>query len=294
VPDLSKLGQEIPSHNEGKTMNQSSVQPTEEVDELRKLIKEALGPGVFGLSPQVTNLDPDVRQLCEKKGYGYVMQAAEQLWAERLKFGGAPGGGQHTVAACYAVRKDWCDRAKAALEGNPPFQSIGQSDRRSLEFLDRMDRIFRMKKNFKGTPGEITQQLSRAISKKFPRARARPGAHVRGRMNQTEKAYSEVLNGRMGEGGDVKGWVFEPVRRRLADNTYYEPDFEVLMTDGTLEYHEVKACRANGQVLVEDDAQVKIKVAAEMYPWFTWRRCALWRRKMFPDQWKIETYNTVE
>jgi hypothetical protein len=47
---------------------------------------------------------------------------------------------------------------------------------------------------------------------------------------------------------------------RLADKTFYSPDFAVLTkADGTLEMHEVKG-------FWQDDARVKIKVAASIYP----------------------------
>jgi hypothetical protein len=149
---------------------------------------------------------------------------------------------------------------------------------------------------------EIAQALqqigrARAMSKKAPKARTRPAAHVAGRMNKTEKAYSQQLDARMPTDqspGEVAGWMFEPLKLRLADDTWYTPDFLVLMTDGTIEIHEVKACADNGKVLVEDDAQVKIKVAAEDYPFFTFRRVAKWKRKGVGTVWKEETYNTVK
>jgi hypothetical protein len=139
---------------------------------------------------------------------------------------------------------------------------------------------------------EITQALSRAMAKKFPKARVRAAARVAGRMNGYERSYSQLLDSKLAA-GEIAGWFFETRKFRLADDTWYTPDFEVLMADGAIEYHEIKACQKNGKVLVEDDAQVKLKVAAEMYPHFTFRRVALWRRKMHKDVWKIETYNTV-
>ena len=46
---------------------------------------------------------------------------------------------------------------------------------------------------------------------------------------------------------------------RLADNTFYTPDFALMRPDGQIEIHEVKG-------FWQDDARVKIKVASEMYP----------------------------
>jgi hypothetical protein len=80
----------------------------------------------------------------------------------------------------------------------------------------------------------------------------------RGSMNKTEAAYQrhlEVLRA----SGEVLWFGFEAIKLRLADRTYYTPDFAVLLADLTLEAHEVKG-------FWEDDARVKIKVAAESFP----------------------------
>ena len=98
---------------------------------------------------------------------------------------------------------------------------------------------------------------------KSSKARSRQ-RHIAGTMNKTEQAYSERLQ-EMVERKEIAGWRFEAVRLKLATNTYYTPDFWVQRNDGGIEIHEVKACRANGAFLCEDDARVKIKVAAEIF-----------------------------
>jgi hypothetical protein len=57
----------------------------------------------------------------------------------------------------------------------------------------------------------------------------------------------------------VEWYKFEGLKLRLADNTFYTPDFVVMAADGVLECHEVKGHW-------QDDARVKIKVAASLYP----------------------------
>jgi hypothetical protein len=84
------------------------------------------------------------------------------------------------------------------------------------------------------------------------------GHQRRGHMNRTELAYAGVLEARKAV-GEVLGYWFEACKLRLADKTFYTPDFLVWAADGTLECHEVKAFWA-------DDARVKIKVAAALYP----------------------------
>lgn len=86
-------------------------------------------------------------------------------------------------------------------------------------------------------------------------------------MNKTETAYSQVLDRRV-VAGEILEWRFEPMRLRLADNTFYTPDFAVQLLCGTLELIDVKGRRGSGPGGWEDDARVKIKVAAETYHWF--------------------------
>lgn len=79
-----------------------------------------------------------------------------------------------------------------------------------------------------------------------------------GAMNKTEAAYGEHLEG-LRRVGEVLWYRFEGLKLRLADNTFYTPDFVVMVASGELECHEVKG-------FWQDDARAKIKVAAEMYP----------------------------
>lgn len=86
-------------------------------------------------------------------------------------------------------------------------------------------------------------------------------------MNRTETAYSQVLEGKR-LAGEILEWKFEPIRFRLANATAYTPDFAVLLNDQTLEFIDVKGRCGAGPGGWEEDAKVKIKVAAEAYPWF--------------------------
>lgn len=81
-----------------------------------------------------------------------------------------------------------------------------------------------------------------------------------GAMNKLERRYSEQLEAwRLT--GEVLFWKYDAIKLRLADNTFYTPDFLVMKADSALEVHETKG-------FWEDDARVKIKVAAEAYPLF--------------------------
>ncbi len=79
-----------------------------------------------------------------------------------------------------------------------------------------------------------------------------------GKMNRTEAAYAARLE-ELKAAGEILWHSFEGLTLRLADRTRYTPDFAVMRADGLLELHEVKG-------FWRDDARVKIKVAAELFP----------------------------
>lgn len=106
-------------------------------------------------------------------------------------------------------------------------------------------------------------------------ARAR---HVPGQMNSLERAYADELTLRQAA-GLIREWRFEPLKLRLAPATYYSPDFLVILSDDTVEIHEVKG-------RWEDDARVKIKVAATLNPWF--RFVAVTKRPKRDGGWSVE------
>ena len=81
-------------------------------------------------------------------------------------------------------------------------------------------------------------------------------------MNKLEQAYAEDL-GLLLSTGMIRRWYFESMKFRLADNTWYTPDFIVINNEGHLEAHEVKG-------FLRDDAAVKFKVAAALYAWLKW------------------------
>lgn len=79
-----------------------------------------------------------------------------------------------------------------------------------------------------------------------------------GAMNKTEAAYDAYL-WQLRHAGEVLWHKFEGVKLRLADNTFLTVDFAVLPKDGILRMMEVKG-------FMRDDAAVKLKVAAAIYP----------------------------
>jgi len=106
-----------------------------------------------------------------------------------------------------------------------------------------------------------TAELEAPIARMVGDARAAHRALGRiggGTMNKTEAAYAEQLAARR-HIGEVLWYRFEGIKLRLADRTFYTPDFAVLVASGALELHEVKG-------FMEEDAAVKLKSAASQYP----------------------------
>lgn len=97
-----------------------------------------------------------------------------------------------------------------------------------------------------------------------------------GVMNKLEAAYAAHLQIRL-RAGEILSFNYESVKFRLADKTFYTPDFMVVAADDTIEFHEVKG-------FWEDDARVKIKVFAALYPF---RVVAVTRVK---SEWKTEEF----
>lgn len=96
------------------------------------------------------------------------------------------------------------------------------------------------------------------VSNKAAAGRFALGRLKTGERNKTEQAYEDFLT-MLQRAGQVVWFKFEGVKLRLADNTFYTPDFAVMLTNGQMEMHEVKG-------FWQDDARAKIKIAAELYP----------------------------
>lgn len=93
---------------------------------------------------------------------------------------------------------------------------------------------------------------------KARRARFALGRLPAGAMNKSEAAYDSHLAAEQ-HAGRIHWRKFEGMKLRLADNTFYSPDFVVLAGDYVIECHEVKGFWG-------DDDRAKIKVAASLFP----------------------------
>jgi restriction endonuclease len=77
-------------------------------------------------------------------------------------------------------------------------------------------------------------------------------------MNSLEAEYAQYLKEQQLV-GNVLWYIFEGIKLKLAPNTTYTPDFCMMRKDGEIAFVETKG-------FMRDDANVKIKVAASMYP----------------------------
>ena len=93
--------------------------------------------------------------------------------------------------------------------------------------------------------------------------RARGRTATKGDMNSLEKRYADHLRC-LQLAGEIHCFAYERHNLKLADKTYYKPDFEVMLPDGTIEFHEVKG-------FMQEDANVKLKVAADQFPQYVFR-----------------------
>lgn len=110
----------------------------------------------------------------------------------------------------------------------------------------------------------------------FALGRMKPGA-----MNKGEAAYAAHLE-LLKHAGEVLWYRFEGLKLRLADNTFYTPDFAVMTADCVIECHEIKG-------VWQDTGRAKIKIAADLYP-FRFRAFRT-RAKKHGGGWQEEDFS---
>lgn len=96
--------------------------------------------------------------------------------------------------------------------------------------------------------------------------------HQCGEMNAGERAYAAHLD-QLLQAGEIAGWWYELMTFKLADRCSLQPDFVVMMPDGSIELHEVKGGKTVKQAhgdewtyWAEEDARIKLRVAARLIP----------------------------
>lgn len=107
------------------------------------------------------------------------------------------------------------------------------------------------------------------------------GRKKKGEMNATEAKFANYLRG-LEIAGEILWWRHEGIKLQLADNTTLNVDFNVMYADGLLVMIDVKGAKA----IIEEDAKVKMKVAAEQFPFVF--RYAFPRQKKDGGGWIFE------
>ncbi|MEE9609507.1 MAG: hypothetical protein V3U03_17355 [Myxococcota bacterium] len=78
-------------------------------------------------------------------------------------------------------------------------------------------------------------------------------------MNKLERRYHDLLE-LLRLDRQILDVRFEPEKFRLADGSFYTPDFRLILPTGIVEFHEVKG-------FWREAARVRIKLAAELNPY---------------------------
>lgn len=95
-------------------------------------------------------------------------------------------------------------------------------------------------------------------------------------MNKTERHRAIQLEA-LKRDGQIRDWRFEEITLKLAADCRYTPDFAVIENDGTLRFEETKGHW-------RDDAKVKIRVAAKLFP------CAFTAMRLVKGAWEEEDF----
>lgn len=95
-------------------------------------------------------------------------------------------------------------------------------------------------------------------------------------LNKTERRYLNLLRERF----PFQPIMIQAITLRLAHNTKYTPDFSYTLPTGALVFVETKGA------FVRDDAIVKLKTAAAMFPQFTFIKAQFklgkWKETLVP------------
>jgi hypothetical protein len=102
---------------------------------------------------------------------------------------------------------------------------------------------------------------------------------IRGR-SKLQAAWAEHLEDER-RAGNLRLVLEEPISLRLAERTWYRPDFLVLTEDWGIEIHEVKGHW-------EDDSRAKWKIAAELHRWATFLAITRRGNRRAHCGWSIE------
>ena len=101
-------------------------------------------------------------------------------------------------------------------------------------------------------------------------------------MNKLEQRWAEQLEIERAA-GEIRSWRYNSIRLKLADGSWFKPDFVVICADGSMRIDETKGHW-------REAARVRIRVAAELYPEFRFRALS-WHGH---EGWAVEAFGAAE
>lgn len=113
--------------------------------------------------------------------------------------------------------------------------------------------------------GRVSGLLEAAAAPTKPSRRGGRAIRKQDGPSKTELRYARDELEPRKRSGELVNFYHQPLKFRLADLTYYTPDYMCVAADMTISFIEVKGRKGDGP-WCEEDAKVKIKVAAELYP----------------------------
>lgn len=121
----------------------------------------------------------------------------------------------------------------------------------TLRWSDQEFEDWRLRKGRHATPARQAEQRSSA--------NLVPGPKPKRGMNEWEAKFAQTLEARK-KAGELVWWAYEPIRIRLADGTFYRPDFVTVDQHGRTEIYEVKG-------FMREASRVRLRVATEKLPY---------------------------
>jgi hypothetical protein len=168
------------------------------------------------------------------------------------------------IAALATGRRRWSAWSAAELEYRRNDVSIRDILNTGKTAADGINDLRKSAELRPGSVGPCAVVIDKAAMRARGRVRKK-----KGEMNDTEKAFASELDMQK-LAGEVLWYGFENWTFTLADKTTYTPDFPVLYATGELWAIDVKGTtKTKGgkhKAFSEEDARIKIKVAAELFP----------------------------
>lgn len=139
--------------------------------------------------------------------------------------------------------------------------NLSERERRDLQFTEDTGMIL-VDSSIK------TPMLNKALKQVEQKEKFNPktalfakGRLKKGVMNKTEATYARHLEALLFN-SDIAWFGFERLTIKLANDTRLTPDFAIMYNSGEMHFHDVKGSK----FIFQDDAKVKMKVAAETIP----------------------------